>query len=79
MPSALERTTQRTFPNLVQFCNETDTETAALAAEFGISGPFMSQIKWNTREPKLALALKIAARCRVPLESLIVAKRRRAR
>lgn len=53
----------------------------ALARELGISTGNLSMIKWGTRQPKLGLALRIADRCHVPLESLIkeLPKRKRRR
>jgi transcriptional regulator with XRE-family HTH domain len=42
-----------------------------LADELGISYPYLSMIKWGDRQPDLELALRIAERCHVPLESLL--------
>jgi hypothetical protein len=77
MGAAAVKTTRRVYPNLVAFFNQTGMTTTALAGEFGISVPLMSAIKWRQREPNLALAMEISDRCGVPLESLILVKRRR--
>ena len=42
-----------------------------LAEEFGIGLPFFCMIKYGDREPRIGLALRICARCNIPIESLI--------
>ncbi|HAM57556.1 MAG TPA: hypothetical protein DCQ64_19945 [Candidatus Rokubacteria bacterium] len=45
----------------------------ALARELGISAIFLSEIRRGKRTPSLALAIRIAKHCRVPIESLVPA------
>jgi len=64
--------TRRVYPNLIAFFKANpDIAGQDLAREFGISFAYMSMIKWGTRQPTLPLALRIAERCNVPLESLV--------
>ena len=65
---------QRIYPNLKAFFRESGESQTDIANEIGISIASMSMIKWGQRQPALPLALKIAARCHVPLESLIRAE-----
>jgi DNA-binding XRE family transcriptional regulator len=61
---------RRAYPNLfayLQACGETQT---AVAHKLGISVGMLSLIKWGQRQPTLALAMKIADYCNIPLESL---------
>jgi transcriptional regulator with XRE-family HTH domain len=53
------------------FKDKTNPSATEIADELGISYAFLSQIKWGERQPRLTLALKIADRCHVPLESLV--------
>lgn len=63
---------RRVYPDLNAFFRANpDISAQDLAAEFGISVAYMSMLRWSTRQPRLPLALKIAARCNVPLESLL--------
>lgn len=62
---------RRVFPSLVAFFNQSTETQQQIADELGISKAYMSMIKWRERQPDLELALKIADRCNVPLESLI--------
>jgi transcriptional regulator with XRE-family HTH domain len=63
---------RRVYPNLLAyFKDEMNPSATALADELGISYAYLSQIKWGIRMPPLPLALKIADRCHVPLESLV--------
>lgn len=48
-----------------------------VAKDVGCSYPYISAIKWGTRQPTLPLALKIARRCHVPLETLVLREHRR--
>ena len=41
-----------------------------LSGELGISAIFLSEIRRGKRSPSLALALRIARHCNVPIESL---------
>jgi transcriptional regulator with XRE-family HTH domain len=62
----------RVYPHLRAYFKDKLNPTATeIADELGISYAFLSQIKWGERQPQLALALKIADRCHVPLESLV--------
>lgn len=65
---------RRVYPNLAAFLREHDGTAHELARELGISPPLLSMIKWRVRQPRLELALKIAERCNVPLESLLLPK-----
>ncbi len=68
---------RRVYPDLASYLKDHDDETMGqLARELGISLPYLSFIKWGHRCPPLPLALKIAHRCHVPLESLIPADRK---
>lgn len=62
---------ERIYPNLATFFDETKTQQDSFADELGISASYMSRIKNNLAEPPLELALKIASKANVPLESLI--------
>lgn len=53
------------------FKDDTNPNASTIADELDVSYAYLSQIKWGTRQPPLDLALKIADRCHVPLESLI--------
>ena len=55
-----------------------DVRMMDIADELGISYSLLSMIKWGQRQPRLELALKLAERCGVPLESLLLPKTRRA-
>jgi DNA-binding XRE family transcriptional regulator len=69
----------RTYPNLQAYFRGEGATQGALAHELGISQALLSMIKWGLREPDLALALRIAERCRVPLESLVMPRDRSRR
>jgi transcriptional regulator with XRE-family HTH domain len=62
---------RRVYPNLSAYFRDSGETLTQVAAELGISLPYMSMIKAGERQPSLSTALKIAARCHVPLESLI--------
>lgn len=63
---------RRVYPDLATYIRDNDGLTQAeLARELGISESFLSMIKSRERQPTLPLALKISARCHVPLESLL--------
>lgn len=62
---------RRIYPNLLAFFRANPETQAQIADELEISPAFLSMIKWGERQPQLSLALKIADRCHVPLESLI--------
>ena len=63
--------TDRVYPNLETFFDETRTQQDVFAGELGISASYLSRIKNNLAEPPLELALKISRKANVPLESLI--------
>lgn len=70
---------RRVYANLrAYFADKQNPTATVIADELGISLPFLSQIKWGTREPSLTLALTISARCNVPLESLILPRKAKA-
>ena len=67
---------RRVYPDLLTFFKDQKDRQTGLTAqdvadELDISYSYMSMLKWGAREPDLELALRIAARCNVPLESLI--------
>ncbi len=63
---------RRVYGSLKAFFADRQNPTGtAIAEELDISLPYLSQIKWGDRQPTLELALRIAARCNVPLESLL--------
>lgn len=61
----------RTYPDLATFLTETGMSQTELAQELGISQSYLSRIKTGEIEAPLWLALRIARRTRVPLESLL--------
>lgn len=61
----------RTYPNLLAYFNETGDTQERFAAKLGISQSYMSKIVRNLQQPELRLALKIARKAHVPLESLL--------
>lgn len=63
--------TQRAYPNLATFFDRTNIKQDDFAAELGISASKMSRIKNGLAQPSLDLAIKIADKAHVPLESLI--------
>jgi transcriptional regulator with XRE-family HTH domain len=63
--------TDRIYPNLETFFEETATKQEDFADVIGISASYMSRIKNNLAQPPLDLALRIAREANVPLESLI--------
>ena len=65
----------RTYPNLFAFFRAEGRIQDTIAQELGISPALLSMFKWGLRQPDLALALRIADRCRVPLESLVKVQR----
>lgn len=62
---------KRAYRNLIEFFEKTGTTQEELAAELGISSPYMSMIANGRRQPALDLALKIVERANVPLETLV--------
>lgn len=63
---------RRVYPNLTAYFKGNPGESAfEIAHELGISPAFLSMIKWGERQPGLALALRMAERFQVPLESLL--------
>lgn len=61
----------RTYPNLETFLKDTGLTQTELAEDLGISQSYLSRIKTGEVEAPLWLALRIARRTRVPLESLV--------
>lgn len=67
----------RVYANLQSFFRENpDQSLMQVAKDVGCSMPHLSMIKWGTRQPTLPLALRIARRCHVPLESLVILEQR---
>lgn len=63
---------RRVYPNLLAYFRGNPDETMTqVARELGIGLSSLSMIAWGHRQPALPLALQIATRCNVPLESLI--------
>lgn len=63
---------RRVYPSLTAYFKANPDENAfEIARELDISPSHLSMIKWGIRQPKLELALKMAERFQVPLESLI--------
>ena len=62
---------RRIYPNLHAYFADHPRTMNDIAHELGISLSFLSMILWGSREPKLRLALALARRCQVPLESLL--------
>jgi DNA-binding XRE family transcriptional regulator len=62
---------RRVYPNLRAYFADNEETQAQVADELEISYAYMSMLKWGTRQPDLKLALKLAQRCNVPLESLL--------
>lgn len=63
---------RRVYSNLRAFFEANrDIRAMDIADEIGCSLSQLSMIKWGVRQPNLELALKIAERCNVPLESLL--------
>lgn len=63
---------RRVYPNLLAyFKGNPDVTQTQIADELKISTAYVSMLKWGLRQPPLDLALKIADRCSVPLESLL--------
>lgn len=63
---------RRVYPNLLSYFREHPEESMTqVARELGCSLSYLSMIAWRHRQPALPLALRIASRCNVPLESLI--------
>jgi hypothetical protein len=64
----------RIYPDLNAFFKANPDETVnQVAKDVECSAPMLSMVRWGTRQPRLPLALRISARCHVPLESLIKA------
>jgi hypothetical protein len=63
---------QRIYPDLKTFFRDNpDVTVTEVARDCNCSVPMVSMIKWGHRQPTLALALRLASRCSVPLESLL--------
>jgi transcriptional regulator with XRE-family HTH domain len=69
--------TDRAYPNLRTFMDATGITGTELANQLGCSQGFVSMLRSGDRRPSLPWALKIAAHCHIPLESLIPPPRRR--
>jgi DNA-binding XRE family transcriptional regulator len=63
---------RRVYPNLATYFRDNPHDSATdVAKDVDCSMAHLSMIKWGTRQPALPLALRIARRCNVPLESLL--------
>jgi transcriptional regulator with XRE-family HTH domain len=65
--------TDRIYPDLETFFEETDITQEQFAAKLGMHASQLSRIKNKLTEPSLELALRISREANVPLESLIKA------
>lgn len=63
--------TERIYPDLETFFDQTATKQEDFAERLGISASYMSRIKNRLAQPTLDLAIRIANEARVPVESLI--------
>ncbi len=63
--------TDRIYPNLATFFEQTGIPQKEFAERLGISAPYMSRIKNKLAQPTLGLALQISKEAHIPLESLI--------
>jgi transcriptional regulator with XRE-family HTH domain len=61
----------RTYPNLAAFLKDAHLTQEAFADEMGIAPSYVSMLLRGERTPSLPLALRIAERARIPLESLM--------
>lgn len=71
----MARKTPRAVESLTDYLWTRRITQNALAEELGISAIFLSEIRRGKRTPSLALALRIANHCNVPIESLLGASR----
>lgn len=69
---------RRAFPNLRAYRVASGDKNQDMAREMGIAPSFMSMIISGDRRPGLVLALKIANRYNVPLESLVHSSHKKA-
>lgn len=71
----LQAMPRRVYPDLHAYFADNPTDSALqVAKDVGCSMAHLSMIKWGTRQPGLNLALRLARRCQVPLESLLIRK-----
>lgn len=73
----------RVYPNLAEFLKHSGKTQADIAAAVGVSQAAVSRYLLNQagRDMRLSVALRIAAYCRIPVESLMATdtpKRRRS-
>jgi len=70
---------ERVYPDLKAYFDDPQNPTQAeVADELGIAESTLSMIKSRQREPDLALTVRLVNRCRVPVESLMRKKLRKA-
>lgn len=62
---------EASYPDLATFLEQTDTTQAEFAARVGVQQSLISRLVNGTRRPSFALALRIAAEARIPIESLM--------
>lgn len=68
--SAVSRQKTR-YNSLADYMRAEEQTLAHLSAEVGVSIPYLSDIKRGAKTPSLPVALRIAAHCGIPLESLV--------
>lgn len=54
------------------YLKQRNISASDLAWEIGISPQFLSDIRAGRRQPSLAIAIRIADTCRIPIKSLVV-------
>jgi transcriptional regulator with XRE-family HTH domain len=67
----MPRRSTRTYRNLTSYLAETGMNQVELAAMLGKSQPYISKLIRGLHQPPLDEALRIAAKCRIPVESLV--------
>lgn len=70
LPVRIVALVPRTYPNLAAYLRDTHTTQEAFAEDMGIAPSYVSMILRGERTPSLPIALRIAERARIPLESL---------
>ena len=60
-----------TYPDLAAYLRGERCTLTRLAEELELSVPYLSELTRGKKQPSLPLALRIAQRCRIPIESLL--------
>jgi transcriptional regulator with XRE-family HTH domain len=64
----------KTYRNLAAFLRGTHLTQEAFAAQVDVAPSFISMLVRGERQPSLPVALRIAERARIPVESLLTVK-----